>query len=122
MAFQLDNQIKKVPKGKTVSSWYLINDRLQYVSATNNLIYFLACVDCGVYGEELVSSSNEGYFDYYVLSKVSPIKSMICNKKDNIRYIEIVTVSGDFSIKKPKQHKEDTVINRYTNKSKIKLF
>lgn len=121
----MDNQFfrdLKVPKDKTVSSYYIVDNDLRYVSLHENGIYILSYVDNSKTGEKILMSQNEYDFDYFVIKNHEPLYSMTCDIKYDIRYVELKTCSGNFKYKKARKPKEDTVLSKYTNKHQNKLF
>lgn len=122
MDFQSD--LKKIPNNRTISSKYLINNKLKYVSATDSLIYYLAYVDSDKYSDEIASSANEYEFDAYLISKTMSIKYVRCKYDDSgIRFVEIVTgAENSHKSSDIKKKKEDIVLTHLITKSKPKLF
>lgn len=121
MEYQYTDNLK-LPKNKILSSYYIVDKDLRYVSLYESNFYILTYVDSGNIGETICESNNEYDFDYFVIAKHFPISSVQCTLNQEKRYLELKTCSGNFKYKKARQPKEDTILSRYNNKNKQKLF
>ena len=121
MEYQFMDNLK-IPKNKILSSYYIVDKDLRYVSLFESNLYVLTYIDSGNIGEVIRESNNEYEFDYFVIDKHFPISSVQCTLNQEVRYLELKTCSGNFKYKKSRQPKEDTILSRYSNKNKQKLF
>lgn len=125
MDYLFVDNLSNTPKDKVLSSVYLVDKELRYVSFSNSDCYYLFYVDVDKVSDLIMESDNEYTFDYYVLKQCCPIVSQ-CSKYDvnndtTLRTITIKTLSGNFYYKKPKKYKDNTVIIKCKDNYK-KLF
>lgn len=118
----LYNQNLEIPSDNKLSSYYIVDSDLRYLSTVDENYYFLFYVDSGVLGELISKSVNEYEFDCFIISNHKPITSVICEIKKDTRYVTIKTQSGNFKNKKSRKPQEDNILSRYSNKNKNKLF
>ena len=118
----LYNQNLEIPPDSKLSSYYIVDSDLRYLSTMEEKSYCLFYVDSGVLGELISETSNEYEFDCFVITNHIPILSAVCEIKKDIRYVTIKTQSGNFKHKKSRKSQDDNVLSRYINKNKTKLF
>ena len=125
MNFILSTNIKECPAKHLITSYYIIDSRLTYISLKDEGKYYLHYVDTDTIGECIQESENEYVFDCRVITENSPIMSQesIYQKLDDkeVRIVSTETARGNTVIRKPRETVEKTVFSRYAN-SMNKLF
>lgn len=126
MDYLFETSITNIPKNYYVSCYYVVDNHLWYVSLYNKQTYYLHYVNSFKVEDLIKESDNEYEFDSYVLSVNKPIKYMTC-KFENInnqetRVVTVKTDHGNPIARKPKTPEQKTIITRYTNNNKNKLF
>lgn len=125
MDYLLKFSLTNVPEAYVLNCYYVVDNRLQYVSLADNDYFYLHFVDSDKVGESVLQNENQGKLDKYVYNMNKPIISMECGYEtvndSNIRVVKITSVSGNPKSKKHRTSEEREVLNRYQQRGK-KLF
>lgn len=125
MDFLFNKTLTNVPDKSYISSYYIIDDDLRYVSVRYSEKYNLHYVDNTEVGEMIKDDSIEGVLDYFVITLNAPIESQISTfeRVDDLdsRVVRTTTLNGNNKIIKHKHAKKRDVLIRHKT-SRRKLF
>ena len=125
MDYLLKYSLNNVPETYELNCYYIVDNRLQWVSLADDEYFYLHFVDANNVGESVLHDTKQGTLDKYVYNMTKPIISMECGYENvndcDIRVVKIISVSGNPKSKKHRTAEEKTVFNRYQQKGK-KLF
>ena len=125
MEYLLKFNLNNIPETYELNCYYIVDNRLQYVSLSDEEYFYLHFVESSNIGDSIFQNENQGKLDKYVYNMNKPIISMDCGYENvndsDIRVVKIISVSGNPMSKKHRKPEEKTVLNRYQQKGK-KLF
>lgn len=125
MEFLFEKELLNVPIDFKIEAFYIIDNRMAYVSLFNGTMYHLNYVDTDSVGEKVMESKSTSDFDIYIIKSNQPVISQSCCFElvfgDYVRIVRTKTFSGNPKVKKPKEASERDVIVRYKTDRK-KLF
>ena len=121
MDYLLNSNVRGFPEGQKQDTYFVIDNSLQYISMSDESLYYLYYVDCDIVGEVISSSENSYGFDYFIISKCKPIKLVNCHLENDVRILDIQTHSGNWTVKKNRQSRASDIIRRDISNTR-KLF
>ena len=125
MDFLFEQTLFNVPENNILSTCYIVDNSLRYVSLYSADMFYLHYVDTNVVGEKVMSDANEGHFDYQIISLNAPVNCVKSNyaaiKDVSVRVVKVETVTGNIRTLKPKESSKRNIISRHLTK-KNKLF
>ena len=113
--------IENVPKTSMLSTYYVVDSELRYVSINNADVFYLHYVDTNILGDVIDDSKYEGCLDYLVINLNKPIEYQNSRYYESIRVVETKSVSGNNKLLKHKKSSSRDSITRL-NTTKNKLF
>ena len=118
--------VLNIPETYTITTYYIVNDSLKYVSLLKDQSYYLGYVDSDYIGDFIIDDISEGTLDAYVIKQNIPIISCTSTlETDNnvtARVVSITAEGGNSKTTKKKKSQDVEVLNRYQNKGRNKLF
>ena len=67
--------VLNIPETYTITTYYIVNDSLKYVSLLKDQSYYLGYVDSDYIGDFIIDDISEGTLDAYVIKQNIPIIS-----------------------------------------------
>lgn len=124
MDYLFKDTIFNIPENNVLSSCYIIDNSLKYVSLHSADMFYLHYVDTDIIGEMVRSDAAEGSFDYQIVSLNSPVKDVKSSYAEirdiPVRVVRIDTVTGNIRTLKPKESSTRNIISRhFTKKNKL---
>lgn len=121
MDYLFKDVLTNVPENCDITSYYIVDNDLKYVSIHNEDFFYLHYVDTDKISDVIESCEYEGEFDFIVISLNKPIKSQISSFDGDARKVKTKTLSGNQKTIKLKKSSDRDVLKRFITKRK-KLF
>lgn len=121
MDYLFKDVLTNVPENCDITSYYIVDNDLKYVSIHNADLFYLHYVDTDVISDVIEACEHEGEFDFIVISLNKPIESQSSSFENGSRKVKTKTISGNQKTIKHKKSSEREVLTRFITKRK-KLF